>query len=331
MAIFRCNKCKYIREVSNNHLGKSVACPKCKNLVVIRDTATFLKLVLDKYAAQCAKLTRLRAAHSDLALKIAEAENKSEIDIYNTKAFTQEEQYRPIVEWFRKKQIEVEIDHQTVDTTGFFDEIATKLGDNYSLLKEVSDKIARTQRGGGTHTILKLSDYNEKESQVISAFCKELYKYSFLARCFYDKKDKKKMHLVLQTAPILVNFFNGIWLEWYVFMKLISVCQEAAIPFSILRSFHITFPNKQRNELDLFLLLNNERAICIECKSGEFRPQIEKYIQLRRRLKIDKATFWLVIAGLNEEQAQGLSATYGYEVSFHNETSFIQALSAWLE
>lgn len=326
MAIFRCNKCGHLREVSSSYVGKSAACPKCQNPVMIYDTVVFVQKVLEKYATLRAQVAQPQAAAPPPAVA-GQTVDLSDIDIHNSTAFADEEQYAPIVEWFKRKQIDVEVDHKAVDTTGFFDEIALALGNNYALLKEVSEKIARTQRGGYTSVTLNLSNYSQKDAQTIQAFCKEMYEYAFIVKSFY-KKEQKRLHLTLQTAPAVTNFFNGEWLEWYVFIKLATLCRDARIPFSVLRSLDLTFPNEDHHELDLFFLLKHQKAVCIECKSGEFRPQIEKYTKLRQRLRLDKDEFWLVVVGLDDVQAKGLSTMY--DLKFYNESSFVSAFSAIL-
>ncbi len=326
MAIFRCGKCEHLREIPNNYIGKSIACPRCQNSVIIFDTVIFIQKVLEKYIDLRVQMSELQATEKP-ELNNSETVDLLDIDIHDSTAFASQEQYAPIMEWFKCKQIDMDIDHKAVDTTGFFDEIALNLGDNYALLKDVSGKISRTQRGNYTSTTLNLSDYSKKDGQAIHTFCKALHQYSFLAKCFY-KKDQQKLYLTLQTAPVITNFFNGEWLEWYVFIKLAGLCRDAKVPISILRSIDVTFPNGARNELDLFLLLNGQQAVCIECKSGEFRSQINKYVKLCKKLKLDKSAFWLIVADLSDEQAKGLSAMYG--LSFYNEAGFIQAFADFL-
>ena len=68
-----------------------------------------------------------------------------------------------------------------------------------------------------------------------------------------------------------------------------------------------------------------QAPICIECKSGEFRRDIDKYLRLRKRLGLDKSRFILCAADLTEEQAAGLSAMY--DLSFVN----LQTLGAHLQ
>jgi len=283
MAIFRCHKCGYLREVPNQHIGKKVKCPVCQHVMPIYDTLAFIKKVLEKYLSMQAELRRLQksipsATTNDSSLFIktvsekylsmqaklhhlqkslpsattkisdeADEANKNadNMDIFNTTAFTEKQQYQPILNWFQSQNIQLNIDKEAIDTTGFFDEVAIKLGDNYDLLKVVTDKIKRLQKKGYTNVTLNLSDY------LIKAFCEELYEYAFVAKCFVNRH-QNKIHLSLQTAQPIVNFFNGEWLEWFAFMKLLAFCHEHQISFSGLRSFHIQFPNNDKNELDTF-------------------------------------------------------------------------------
>lgn len=57
--------------------------------------------------------------------------------------------------------------------------------------------------------------------------------------------------------------------------------------------------------------------VCIECKTGEFRQNIDKYLTLRKRLGLDGKHFIMCIVGLSDEHAKGLSAMY--DLSFVSE------------
>ncbi|MDM8557909.1 hypothetical protein [Candidatus Parabeggiatoa sp. HSG14] len=174
---------------------------------------------------------------------------------------------------------------------------------------------------------LNLSDYSQEEAALIKEFCEELYEYAFVAKCFFNR-DKNKIHLTLQTAQPVVNFFNGEWLEWFAFMKLLAFCHEHKISFAGLRSFIIQFSNNDKNELDTFFLINGVIPVFVECKSGEFRPFIDKYIKLRKRLKMDKKHFFMLVLGLSDEQIQGL--TRMFNITFVNEKTFVKQVSALL-
>ena len=84
------------------------------------------------------------------------------------------------------------------------------------------------------------------------------------------------------------------------------------------------FPNEYLHELDVIALPEGQAPICIECKSGEFRRNIDKYLRLRKRLGIDRNRFIICATDLNDEQAAGLTTMY--ELTFVNLESLCRHL-----
>jgi hypothetical protein len=321
MALFRCNKCGHIREVGNDYIGKSVKCPKCTESTSIYDTVAFIKALLQKHISQNKQLKELRQGNEEeLNTQIVESNNAAEIDIYNTTALTQSNHYEPIVKWFEKNQIQIEIDLEANDTTGFFDEIALLIGNNFNTLKFVSDQIKYIQNKGYSNVKLDLSKKNDKEIKEIKSFCNQMYDYSFVARYNYEKKENI-IRLTVQAAPRIRNFFNGKWMEWFTFMKLLEFFRDKNLTANCMRSLNVSFQNGDSNELDIFFLTKNNIPVCIECKSGEFRKDIDKYLKLRKKLQLDKSQFIVCVFGLSNEQTQGMSSMY--DITFTNETNLI--------
>ncbi len=323
MAIFRCNKCGHLREVTNDYVGKSVKCPSCKEIGPIHDAVKFIDMVLAKYREQSKELRVLQHHRSLSEASVSPSDEQgslTDIDLFNTTALASHQQYEPILAWFKKRQIELEVNSQAVDTSGFFDEVAVQLGDNYETLKFVSDQIKYAQGKGFDSAKIQLNKKSKKEITEITQFSKLLYEYSFVARYNYDKKEKV-IWLTLQTAVTVTRFFNGIWMEWYVLMKLLTFFREKSMPAACMRSLSVKFPNEDSNELDVFFLVG-EVPICIECKSGEYRKYIQKYSELRKRLKLEKENFLLCVIDLSDEQIQGLNSMY--DITFVNQRSLLQ-------
>lgn len=322
MAIFRCNKCGHIREVGSDYIGKSVKCPECDQITPIHDTVTFLKALIKKYIAQNKELQSLRheSSNDDLANQSSENISFEEIDIHNTNVLAQANNLEPILQWFKKRKVQVHFNQDATDTTGFFDEIALLLGSQFDVLNCVSNQIKYVQNKGYSNVKIEVIKKNPKEIQQITAFCKELYDYSFVAKYFYQKKDKV-IRLTLQKAPKIREFFNGIWMEWFTLMKLLEFFRDQKLAPACSRALEISFDEGNSNELDLFFLTEKNVPVCIECKSGEFRQDIDKYLSLRKQLNINKTQFVICAFGLSQEQAKGMTSMY--DLTFVNETSLI--------
>ncbi|MCD2451201.1 hypothetical protein GO003_012440 [Methylicorpusculum oleiharenae] len=329
MAILRCNNCNYLREVPNEHVGKTVKCPVCDHPAPIHDAVTLVKKVIEKYQLLLTKYQELEQPNASPTEAVSSVSphivsRDKLLDLHNTTAMTNSAQFKPIIDWFKNREIDVDVNLQALDTQGFYDEVAIELGDNHEVLQTVLEKIKKAQRNDYSSVMINISNQSQKEIKIITDFCRNLYDYAFVARYFYNKKEKK-IHLTLQTASTIVNFFNGEWLEWYVFMKLVKVFYEKKGLFSCLRSFVVNFSNEDKHEIDIFFLINHRTPLFIECKSGEFRSMIEKYNKLRKRLNIDKDKFLVLVLGINDEQTNGL--TNMHDVTFVNEKNFIDHIA----
>lgn len=323
MAIFRCNKCGHAREVGNDYIGKSVKCPKCENVAKIHETLGFVNALIKKYILQTKELHKLREELSsgNTVQEISEESSFEDVDIYNTDMFTQDNSFGPIIEWFEKQNIDVQVDPNAVDTTGFFDEIALLLGNNFKVLSRVTNQIKSIQNKGYTNVKIDLAKRKDSEIQQITSFCQVLYDYSFVAKYYYHRKDNI-IRLTLQMAPKIRSFFNGIWMEWFVLIKMLEFCRENNIRPACTRGINISFPGGNSNELDIFFLTEKGHPVCIECKSGEFRQDINKYLSLRKQLKLEKEQFVLCVFGLSQEQAQGMNSMY--DLTFVNENTLLE-------
>ena len=319
MAIIRCNKCTLLAEQPEAFANQSIACPSCGAQATVYPTLFFIQKLLDKYFTAQREVIRLNSANKQSTSPTSETATPSplaDLDLANTDALANELQHGPIHDWFRKKQIKVQANLRGVDTTGFFDEVAMSIGDDPTLLKEVVERIRWAQQKEHSSVTIQLAKKSPAEAQAISSFCQQLYDFSFVAKCFHNRPENN-VRLILQTAPGIRDFFNGEWLEWFALMTALNYARERNKRFSCARNLSITLQNDDSYELDVFMLIDGKTAVCIECKTGEFRQNIDKYLTLRKRLGLDGKQFIMCIVGLSDEHAKGLSAMY--DLSFVSE------------
>jgi len=318
MAIYRCNKCGYLAEVNADSIGTTLSCPQCGQSDRVYDTKFFVTKLLDRYFATLAALKRLQAEEEgkEAAHPPPQSTSLHGINLHNTDLISTDLQHGPIHGWFESRKIRVEPNYKAVDTTGFFDEVAIEIGKNYDTYGEIIERIRAAQRKGQPGFFVQLAKKSQKEAQAITTFCRQLYDYSFVAKCYYQKPEKT-LNLSLQSSQLIQDFFAGEWLEWFALMQTLELCQAREAKFSCARNLNITFENEDRHELDVFFLLNGSRSVAIECKTGEFRSSIDKYVTLRKRLGLKKEEFIVCVLGLSDDQASGLSSMY--DLSFVSE------------
>lgn len=322
MAILRCSRCNFIAELDHSLIGHDVACPKCQHQNKVWDTSFFVGKLLEKYFALHNTVKRLQAEQTE-ETATTEASTITPHDFSNTEMLSSPSQSQPILTWFERKKIAVEINPKAVDTTGFFDEIANAIAEDYATLRPLIAQICHAYKENYNGTTIKLDNRKPDDINRITRFCKQLHDYAFLSR-LVQQKSEKSLRLILQPSPVIRQFFNGIWLEWYALMQALEFADKRNLPFSCARNAKITLPNADVYELDVFLLLEEKTPICIECKSGDYKPYIEKYRLLKKSLGLQKSQFLLCVADLPDEHAQGLTSMY--DITFTNQKNLLTHL-----
>lgn len=346
MPIYRCNACTYVsEETGTSTSGSKIPCGRCGAECSVYEAAFYVEKLVERYYAalrenkalrrQYEALTQAEDATATVAAPVAAlpvaplpmtAQAAVELPVphlQNTAQLATEAQHAPLKAWFAARQIAAQFDFAAVDTTGFFDDAALRIGDGFGLFAELIERVCFAYRKSHTVVSLELASLSQKDAQAITQLCRELYGFTFFARYTYQKPEKI-VRLTLQTAPNIRAFFEGGWLEWYVFVKTAGQQRTNGRAFSCARSVKVTFANDDLHELDVMCLPEGQAPICIECKSGEFRRDIDKYLRLRKRLGLPRNRFIICAADLSDEHANGLSAMY--ELSFVN----LQTLPAHL-
>jgi len=335
MALFHCKICSHRQEVPNDHIGRKAKCPKCQNISTIQDTLAYITTLTDKYLEVTEHLSMLERGLSDNffrensdSLPILDPSGEIDYDIHNTDMYAQEGQYTPITTWLKGRKISATINPDLMNTKGFFDEIAIMMGDSFQVLEPMIKQIKYIQSRGFDKVKIPLAKYSKAETQQIIDFAKTLHEYSFIQKFWHDKT-KKSLYLTLQSdMPRIQGFFMGLWMEWYVMIKIFGLFQQKNISLPLARGMHITFGDKQKNELDIFFINERDEPVVIECKTGEFRQDISKYISLRKKIGLKKENFILCVFGLPDELIHGFNTMF--DISFANEMTLIPYLETIL-
>ena len=331
MPIYRCNQCGFVSEEASTPIGTQMPCARCGTAATVFGTVFYVEKLVERYFSAMREIKALQQpdappegmmdshatpqATQAPESPAADASPLQDVNLHNTSLLATAEQHAPLQAWFAARQIEAQFDYAQVDTSGFFDDAARMVGTGYTLFSELMDRVCFAYRKSHSWVSLELASLSQKDAQAINTLCRQLYSHTFFARYHYQKPEKI-VRLTLQTAPAVRQFFDGGWLEWYAFITLIELAQQRNKDFSCARGVKVVFPNEDLHELDVVCLPAGQPPICIECKSGEFRRDIDKYLRLRKRLGLDRHHFVICAADLTQEQAAGLTAMY--ELTFVN-------------
>jgi len=337
MTIYRCNKCAFVSENTVVPVGARANCERCNTPSMVFDTVFYVEKLVERYQVALREIDTLKqtavgqsapeAIQPPLSAFPAGLMSVAEIDIRNTPVLATSAQHEPLKNWFAAQQIEAIFDLSLVDTSGFFDDAARLIGRDFGLFGELIDRIRFAYRNSHSGVNIELASLSQKETQAITTLCRQLYDHTFFSRYHYQKPEKI-VRLGLQTAPAVRQFFDGGWLEWFAFIELMDLLKTQKKSFSCARGVKVVFANEDLHELDVIVLSEGQMPICIECKSGEFRRDIDKYLRLRKRLNLDRSRFIICATSLSDEQARGLNAMY--ELSFVNLASLPEKLATLL-
>lgn len=310
MPVYRCNQCGHVSE--SPVAGTQVPCAACQGPCSVFDTAFYVRKLIERYAAAMREIKTLQAEErrdpENGTATVPEEPSVPDAVEGNDNLATAA-QHAPIEKWLRSRQIEAQFDHSNVDTSGYFDEAAQQIGRRYDLFGELIQRVAYAYRKSHTGLNIDLSSMGQKDAQALNTLCRQLYNHTLFARYFYQKQEKV-VRLSLQPAPKVRQFFAGAWLEWYALLELLESLQNRKLSFSCARGVNVLFPNEDVHELDVVALPAGQSPICIECKTGEFRRDIDKYQRLSKRLGIERNRFIICSTDITDEQAGSLTAMY---------------------
>ena len=317
MPLYRCNGCGYVAEEALTPPGKSMPCARCAKPVTVFGTVFYVEKLLERYTTIWRELQALRAADDAAGGEepTAAPASNSAPEVRNAMNLATVEQHAPLRQWFAARQIEVSFNPDNVNTAGYFDDAAQLLGQGHALYGELIDRVCWSYRKAHTSLNLELARLAQKDAQAINQLCRNFYGHTFFSRYHYQKQEKV-VRLSLQPAPAVRRFFEGEWLEWYALTELLAAFQLHAprLSPSVARSAKVVFANEDLQELDVVGLLPGQSPITIECKTGEFRRDIDKLLRLRKRLGVARERFIVCAIDLDDSQAASLNAMY--EMSF---------------
>ena len=286
MGIYRCNHCKHIQEyIYHRSLPPTAKCAKCQQDVTVYDTTFFVEHIISRYVVAKRELESLKNQLND---------DETEQPEKNTDAL---------------ENVSFQFNYSAVDMSGFYDEAAEKIGKNYAIFSNILDHMRWGYGKSVSNLNFELKKFNQKEQQQINNLCREFYSYTLFSTYKYLKQEKI-IKVKLQTATPVRQFFMGGWLEWFALNTVVENVLAKKVKFSVARSAKIRFQNEDLHELDVILYTQNGEPVMIECKSGEYRKDLDKYLNLRKRLNIPAQNYILLVLDINDAQAKSMNSMY---------------------
>lgn len=335
MALYRCNRCGHLSEPADDQIGTTSACPACGTDNQVYPTIPFMRTMLDRYFATRRELSEARAEVERLKLHVGETVAPVEaaptahtlptdFDTRNTDHFCSRVQVAPVLDWFRQAGVTADLDPRSLETSGHFDEVSANIGTHYARLHEIVERIRQAQKQDYSFINIDLSKRTPEEVTTLNDFCQTLGESGFLSKYLRQEGDQV-VRLSLQKAEAVRRFFDGGWLSWYSFMLGLRHLVSAGVEFSVARDVSLSWPKDEGHGLDLMFLIGQDRPLCVQCRTGEVIPYLDRLVHVRDRLGVAPDNYLLCVSDLSEQQAEDLSRRHGLFVATP------QTLKAWFE
>ncbi|WP_367849491.1 hypothetical protein [Rhodoferax sp. WC2427] len=319
MPIYRCKQCSLVAEDTSTPVGEKVGCAQCGTPSMVYGTVFYVEKLLERYFAALRENKGRKAPEAPEPPAPA-TPYKPTPPLAAARIGMDNRQTAPLTAWFAERQIGVRFEPAHVDMHGFFDGAARQIGAQFSLFAELIERIAYAYRNSHTLVRLELGGLPAHDVQAITALCQRLYERSFFAR-YHLQKPEKCIGLTLRPSQAIHQFFDGGWLQRLVFLRLQDLFKDQAPGLACARGATLVWADGDLHPLDVLILPQGRAPICIACKTGEVRSDIEPSLRLRQRLGLDRNRVILCAAQLSDAHTAGLSALH--ELSFVNLASLV--------
>mgnify|MGYP002627015031 CR=1 FL=1 len=318
MAIYHCPRCGLLAE-STELVGNTIACANCAQEVEIQDTVLLVQSIMQKYSELSNKIKLLQEKY----IPLDTANTAFQATLNNSDFFANPKQHEKIKHYLNSKNLTVSFNYAAVDMSGYFDEAAELIGDHFPLLEKYLKQIRFLYANNKVSLMIECVNLPQQENQKLQNIFKKLFNYTILSKYSYQASEKK-IRISLNTSDNIKKFLTGGWLEWYATIKLIKEAKMQEKPFSIARSVIVQHENGDKNEFDVVFMIDNKTPLFIECKSGEFRQYLDKFIRICKKINIPTKN-WLVLASeIDKQQADAFEKMY--PVRFCDLTHFLEKI-----
>ncbi|MCW3053576.1 MAG: hypothetical protein JWN14_2746 [Chthonomonadales bacterium] len=154
-----------------------------------------------------------------------------------------------------------------------------------------------------------LNKATEKEISCSRTLAQKLYDCAYASHVHYDPTTKT-LSLQLTDVTDVVRYMTGGWFERYAKLQIEQVATRLGLSHDILMNAEIVLPNHQAYEIDV-LFMANDKPFWIECKTGDFRSELQRICTKKRHMGIPGAQAILAVFDIQDSDAAAIMATHG--------------------
>jgi hypothetical protein len=214
--------------------------------------------------------------------------------------------------WFRERGFTATLAKDEAGSRVYL-RLAEYLGDHIADLERFLRGLKWTAHEGKKSS-LGFRDATDAERRHTLEFAKMLHDLALLGYHNYNERADRLTFMSSERTEFL-RFIRGAWLEQYVLATVERIVEANGGRFEISRGVQVKHTESNlRFEMDVFALLE-ETPLWIECKSGDYRAHIEKYVERAGEIGIPLDHTFLVVSGVADDVAHDLTEIFGLSVT----------------
>lgn len=179
-----------------------------------------------------------------------------------------------------------------------FDELSLELGRKYNSIKEILLRLKRNATRKNFEIIKHDADgYSNNQVKTNIVVYKKLKELSLLKLFLYEEG-----HFVLKLNNISegIAFFTGGWLERYVYVEAVNIQNALSVKAECHKNVKVTYEDGWKNEFDLLIQIQQNRY-CFEAKTGEYKHDINTFIDKVKKLQVPLENSYFIVAGIKDD------------------------------
>jgi hypothetical protein len=307
--------------------GKRAFCQQCQHPVTMLDAQLLMQSLIARHGKLLNEVQDLRSTARDETeggqLKLAhygQTHLPTVADVNRRPSYADQPF---LIRKLRERGLRIRLDNANQELPLHELKAAALLAEGAVMMKPHLDHIRRSYKQGWAtiNLILNLNAIPDRPKIARLAF--ELYASGFFEH-FRSEFGKNALALGINPSREVRRFFEGEWLELWLYFQLIKAFQVTGTVHSASRSLLIESTTKKELLLDIACLVNERTFFAIAGSTNDHRLDLDRFYELNQHITDCGGTFLICDPTCDVIRAAELSAYY--ELPFLNLDSMLLKL-----
>jgi hypothetical protein len=307
--------------------GKRAFCQQCQHPVTMLDAQLLMQSLISRHGRLLNEVQDLRSTvNNDTEngpLKLAHfgQTNLPTIADVNRRPSFSDQPF--LIRKLRERGMRIRLDNANQDLPLHELKAAALLAEGAVMMKPHLDHIRRSYKQGWATINLLLNLNEPADRPKLARLAFELYASGFFEH-FRSEFGKNALALGISPSHDVRRFFEGEWLELWLYFQLIKAFQATGTVHSASRSLLIESSTKKELLLDIACLVNERNFFAIAGSTRDHRLDLDRFYELNQHITECGGTFLICDPTCDVIRAAELSAYY--ELPFLNLDSMLMTL-----